>query len=127
MTENQNIPQRHNFRKLNVWVEAVDLAVSIFKVTKKFPDFEKYGITSQITRSAVSVPSNIAEGCSRKSNKHFVTFLEIALGSAFELETQLIISNKVGYLTHSDYEQLLMENHEIQKKLHNFIEKLEKG
>ena len=106
MTTNQSIPQRHNFRKLNVWVEAVDLAVSIFKVTKKYPDFEKYSIISQITRRAVSVPSNIAEGCTRKSNKHFVTFLEIASGSAFELETQLIISNKIGYLNNSDYEQL---------------------
>jgi four helix bundle protein len=117
--------QRHNFRKLNVWVESIELTTSIFQAVKQFPDYEKYGLISQLTRSAVSVPSNIAEGCSRKSNKVFANFLEIGLGSAFELETQLIISNNIEYLKNKEFEELLNKCHSIQKKLHNLIEKIE--
>ncbi|WP_435622592.1 four helix bundle protein [Flagellimonas sp.] len=76
----------------------------IYKITSSFPETEKFGITSQLRRASVSVPSNIAEGCSRKSNKDFSRFLEIAIGSLYELETQLTISNDLGFL---DDEELI--------------------
>ena len=76
----------------------------VYRITSSFPETEKFGITSQLRRASVSVPSNIAEGCSRKSNKDFSRFLEIAIGSMYELETQLTISNDLGFL---DDEELI--------------------
>ena len=76
----------------------------VYRITSSFPETEKFGITSQLRRASVSVPSNIAEGCSRKSNKDFSRFLEIAIGSMYELETQLTISNDLGCL---DDEELI--------------------
>ena len=116
---------RHNFRKLEVWKESISLTTEVFKTTKKFPTDERFGIISQMNRSSVSVPSNIAEGTSRKSDKHFVTFLETALGSAFELETLLIISNNVGYLDDLEFEKLIAKDHFVQNMIYNLIEKLE--
>jgi four helix bundle protein len=116
---------RHNFRKLEVWKESITLTSEIFKTTKHFPPEEKFGIISQMNRCSVSVPSNIAEGTAKKSDKHFVTFLEIALGSAFELETLLIISNNVGYLDNENFEKLLSKDHYVQNMIYNLIEKLE--
>ncbi|PLX22308.1 MAG: diversity-generating retroelement protein bAvd family protein [Marinilabiliales bacterium] len=84
-----------DFKKLNVWQKGIDLVTSIYKISKNFPSEEKYGLSSQITRAAVSIPSNIAEGSSRFSEKDYFRFLEIALGSAFELETQLMIVEKL--------------------------------
>ena len=124
MAEN-NKKQRHNFRKLEVWKEAIALTTDIFLITKSFPNDERFGLISQMTRSAASVPSNIAEGTSRKSDKHFVTFLETALGSAFELETQLIVSNNVDYMANDAFEKLLAKNQHIQNMIFNLIEKLE--
>lgn len=124
MTDN-NKKQRHNFRKLEVWKEAIALTTVIFQITKSFPKDERFGLISQMTRSAVSVPSNIAEGTARKSDKHFVTFLENALGSAFELETQLIISNNIEYLSNAEFEKILSKNHHVQNMIYNLIEKLE--
>ncbi len=106
---------RHNFRRLEVWKESISLTTEIFKTTKTLPKDEKFGIISQMNRCSISVPSNIAEGTSRKSDKHFVTFLEIALGSAFELETLLIVSNNVGYLNDETFEKLLSKDHYVQK------------
>jgi four helix bundle protein len=80
----------HNYRELKVWQKAIDLVIKVYKLTNQFPTTEKYGLVSQINRAVVSIPSNIAEGCSRISNKDFQHFLSMALGSAFELETQLI-------------------------------------
>lgn len=116
---------RHNFRKLQVWEESIAMTSEIFRTTKLFPSDEKFGIIAQMNRCSVSIPSNIAEGTSRKSDKHFVTFLEISLGSAFELETLLIISNNVGYLNNSRYEELISKNHLVQNMLYNLINKLE--
>lgn len=88
---------------LKVWQESVDFVPWIYDITKSFPPEEKYGLTSQIRRNAVSVPSNIAEGFARKGNRELIQFLYIALGSLSELETQLIISQKLGFLSNPNY------------------------
>jgi four helix bundle protein len=107
----------NNFKQLKVWQKAVDLTTDIYKETKVFPSKEQYGIISQITRSAVSVPSNIAEGSGRSTAKDFNHFLSIALGSSFETETLLFISFKLGYLGKNNFEKLTTEVNEIQKML----------
>ena len=80
----------HKIQDLRIWHKAIDLATEVYKATENFPTEEKYGLTSQIRRSAVSVPSNIAEGAGRNSNKQFCQFLGISNGSSYELQTQLI-------------------------------------
>ena len=84
-------------KDLDVWNDAMELVTNIYKLTKSFPKDELYGLTSQMRRSAVSVPSNIAEGAARKNKAEFIQFLHIALGSLSELETQLIISKNLNY------------------------------
>jgi four helix bundle protein len=88
----------HNFRQLNIWKYAMQLAKSVYVLTKEFPGAEKYGLISQINRACISVPSNIAEGSSRSSNKEFKHFRSIALGSLFELETQVPLSLELSYI-----------------------------
>jgi len=84
--------------KLEAWKEAVELSVNVYGLTKGFPKEELYALTSQLRRAAVSIPSNIAEGCARNTNGESIHFLYIALGSLAELETQLIIAMKLGYI-----------------------------
>ncbi|MDT3404136.1 four helix bundle protein [Mucilaginibacter terrae] len=107
----------HNFRELKVWQAGIQICKSIYQVAHIFPATERYGLTSQITRSAVSIPSNIAEGCGRKSGKEFQHFLSIALGSAYELETQIIIANELSYIPDEQLKQLTIQITEIQKML----------
>ena len=107
----------NKFKELKVWQEAIELAAEIYKITEQFPSKETYGLVSQINRSAVSIASNIAEGAGRNSNKEFNQFLGIALGSLYELETQLIIGNRIGYLTSETNEQLLIRITTISKML----------
>ena len=102
--------QAKNFKKLKVWQKGIELVVDIYNKSQTFPKEEIYGLTSQIRRSSVSIPSNIAEGSGRNSDKEFNRFLDISLGSSFELETQLIIAHKLKFLSDSDYETL---NNEI--------------
>ena len=83
----------HNFKKLNIWVNAMSLVKDVYLLTSNFPKEEKFGLISQINRCSISIPSNIAEGSSRSSNKEFSHFIKIALGSLFELETQIILSS----------------------------------
>ncbi|MGK0286095.1 MAG: four helix bundle protein [Salibacteraceae bacterium] len=85
-------------KDLEVWKRSIDLVVSIYDLTKVFPDGEKYGLTSQMRRAAVSIPSNISEGAGRSSTKEFIRFLDIATGSLSELETQLIIVIRLGFI-----------------------------
>ena len=94
-----------NFRDLDVWQRAVELSVAVYKVTQAFPKSELYGLTSQMRRSAVSIPSNIAEGFGR-SNKDFGRFLTIAQGSQAELYTQLEIAKRVNLITHAQWTTL---------------------
>jgi four helix bundle protein len=105
------------FKELKVWQKAIDLVTETYLKTKDFPKEEIYGLTSQIRRSAVSVPSNIAEGCGRKTSKDFSNFLGIALGSAFELETQLIICKNLGFILQNDFEKLENEDNHIQNMI----------
>ena len=105
----------HNFKDLKVWQKSMDLAVDIYKATSSFPSDEKYGLVTQIKRCSVSIPSNIAEGSGRGSDKEFNHFLNISQGSAFELETQLIISNRVALLDDNSANDLIAKTTEIQK------------
>lgn len=114
----------NNFRELNVWVKAVELATEIYKVTDRYPKRELYGLTSQIRRSAVSIGSNIAEGAGRRSKKEFRQFLDITTGSCYELETQLIISRNLDYLSKEKSERLIESLTEIQKMLYALIKSL---
>ncbi|MBI5003512.1 four helix bundle protein [Candidatus Kaiserbacteria bacterium] len=111
----------NDFRKLIVWQKAMDLARDLYVHTSKFPSEEKFGLTSQMRRSAVSIPSNIAEGSKRGTKKDFTQFLRIAAGSAAELETQLLLSKELfGF----DNEPLLDILKEVQKMLESLIKKL---
>ena len=96
----------HRYKDLDIWKLSRKFCVSIYMITSKFPDSEKFGLISQLRRASVSVPSNISEGCSRKSNKDFSRFLEIAIGSCYEIETQLLISNDLNFLNNEDLEYL---------------------
>ena len=90
------------YQKLEAWQMAMSLAEAVYQTTRTFPKEEIYGLTSQIRRAAVSIPSNIAEGAARASTKEFMQFLHIARGSASELETQLLLAGKLGYLSAPD-------------------------
>ena len=109
----------NRLKELKVWQKSVELAVKVYEITRTFPSEEKYSLTNQINRCAVSIPSNIAEGAGRNNPKEFNNFLGIAAGSAYELQTQLIIANKVGYLSSEAVEQLEMSIVEIQKMIYN--------
>lgn len=87
-----------NFRNYKVWIGSMNLVKKIYQITSTFPSSEKFGLISQVRRSAISIPSNIAEGAGRKSEKEFLRFLEISTGSAFELETQLLLAEGLGYI-----------------------------
>lgn len=95
----------HNYRELKIWQKAIDLSEDIYMLVADFPTDEKFGIVSQLRRASVSVPSNIAEGSSRKSEKEFAHYLSMSLGSLFEIETQLIISNRVDYIKDETLEE----------------------
>ena len=107
----------HNFRNLKVWQRAIELVESIYKATSTFPKEELFGLISQIKRSSVSIPSNIAEGSAKSSEKDFNRFLEISLGSCYELETQLTLANRLKMLETDDYYKLIIEVHEVQKMI----------
>ncbi len=110
----------HNFKELTIWKEAKDLSITIYKLTNSFPKSEIYGIISQINRASVSIPSNIAEGAGRNTNKDFSRFISIAIGSSFELETQLIIAHEIGYIGEKPFNECIEKLSLIQKKLVNF-------
>ena len=121
MTENAR-----NFRNYKVWQDAVEYATLIYKVTESMPWFEKKGLCDQLQRAVVSISSNIAEGAAKPSDTEFAHFLDHSLGSAFEVETQLLISRNVNYITLDLYEQLLSKLQEIEKQLHGLINVLRK-
>ena len=111
---------KHNFRELQIWKRSKSLCLNIYKLTSQFPENEKFGLTNQIRRCSVSVPSNIAEGCGRNTDKQLTHFLNIAMGSLSELETQIIISNELKYLNPDNSESLIDEINQIQKMISVF-------
>ena len=110
----------HQFKNLEIWKRSRLFCSKIYAVTSNFPDNEKFGITNQLRGASVSIPSNIAEGSSRASNKDFSRFLEIAIGSSYEIETQLLISNDLDFLEFDTLEILLTELEEIIKMISKF-------
>lgn len=113
----------HDFKNLIVWNEAMDLVEDIYRITANFPIEEKYGLTSQIRRSAVSIPSNIAEGAYRNTNGEFKQFLGVANGSSGELYTQLVLSQRLGLIEGNHIspliERLEINNRKIAKLIHS--------
>ena len=116
-----------NFREYPVWKEAVDYATFVYEVTGKLPWFEKKGLCDQLQRAAVSISSNIAEGAARSSDAEFTHFLDYALGSAFEVETQLLIAKNIGYMDETQYEELLSKLASIERQLNGLISSIRKG
>ncbi len=109
----------HNFKELKVWQKARILVKDIYLLTKQLPEEEKYGLISQMRRASVSVPSNIAEGTGRSTGKEFMRFLDIAVGSSFELETQLILCLDLDFITENDFNELEVKVQEIQRMIHS--------
>lgn len=113
-----------DFRKLKIWERGMEIVKKTYSLSKQLPTSERFGITSQITRAAVSIPSNIAEGCSRTTDKDKKRFAEIALGSAFELETQLLIIKEIGIANPDDCDKLIDCLYEEERMINGFINKL---
>ena len=113
-----------DFRQLKVWEKAHQLALAVYKATKSFPKEEIYGLTSQIRRASMSIPTNIAEGCGRNTDAEFARFLQIAMGSASETEYQLLLSHDLGFLTKVQYEKLNNDVTEVKRMLTSFIQTL---
>ncbi|BFM41871.1 four helix bundle protein [Flavobacterium sp. CFS9] len=113
-----------HFRKILVWQKSISLVTKIYKVTNRFPKEEMFGLTSQIRRSSISVPSNIAEGSGRESTKEFLRFLFISLGSLFEMQTQLEIAKNIIYINEEEFNLLYEDSREIERMLASLIKKL---
>tara|TARA_R110001592_G_scaffold69779_2_gene214135 strand:+ start:910 stop:1263 length:354 start_codon:yes stop_codon:yes gene_type:complete len=109
----------NNYKELRVWQNAVDFAVDVYKSTEELPTDERFGLTSQIRRSVVSISSNIAEGAGRNTSGEFNQFLGIAYGSSCELETQLIIANRLKFLNNNSFGKLELEVDKIQKMIYS--------
>ena len=114
-----------NYKELKVWQKSYQLCLHIYKETKRFPKDEMYGLTSQIRRSAVSIPSNIAEGYGRKTTLDYVKFLYIAYGSVCELETQTMISGDLGYVVKERLQEIRQEIGDVERMLKALIKSLE--
>ena len=113
-----------DFKNLKIWQNGINLVVDVYQASKNFPPEELYGLTSQVRRSAVSMPSNIAEGSGRESDKEFCRFLDISLGSSFELETQIIIAHKLEFLPEEVYVDLTEKIKEEQKMISGLHKKI---
>lgn len=110
-----------NFRELKIWQLSYELTLEVYKVSRDFPECERFGITSQLRRSSISTPANISEGCGRASDKDLMHFLNIALGSAYETECHLMIARDLGYLNEVDFNRLNQKLVEAEKSISNFI------
>ena len=120
-----------NFRNYKVWQDAVDYATKVYRITSEMPWFEKKGLCDQLQRAVASISSNIAEGAAKPSDTEFAHFLDTALGSAFEVETQLLIANKIGYVKNENdnengvsYEELYNDIVDIERQLAGLIRTL---
>ncbi|WP_235298552.1 four helix bundle protein [Portibacter marinus] len=104
-----------NFRKLRIWWESKDLALEIYRISADFPKEEKFGLVSQMRRCSISICSNIAEGCSRETETNFAYYLSISMGSAFELETQLMICRDLKYIRVEDFRKIFEMLNKLQR------------
>ncbi len=118
---------KHNFRELKIWKNGIELAVSTYNYCKNFPKEEIFGLSAQMKKAAVSIPSNIAEGCGRNTPAQLSHFLDISLGSACELETQVVIAQKLKYLTDSEATFWINTLHSEQKQICSFKDKVSTG
>src|SRR3989344_5824058 len=115
-----------SYKDLIVWQKAFKLALNVYEVTKKFPKEEVYGLTSQMRRCAISIPSNIAEGYARHRRLEYIQFLQIAFASGAELETQLLIAKEIGFIKENDSKSLSTQLDEVMKMLNSLIDKLKR-
>lgn len=113
-----------NFRKLQIWERSHKITLEVYRLTREFPKSETYGLVNQMRRSVSSIPTNIAEGCGRNTEKDFARFLDNAMGSASELEYQLILAHDLEYISLEAYETTNRELTEIKRMLNAFIQKL---
>jgi four helix bundle protein len=114
----------HKYKELIVWQKARVLVKEVYELSASFPNSEKYGLTSQAQRAAISIPANIAEGSGRGSNKDFSRFLDIATASAFELETEIILSYDLAFISEQNLNIILPKIQEVQKMLYSFKHQL---
>lgn len=114
----------NNYKNLKIWQESIEVVLDIYQITKSFPKEEMYGLTSQLRRAAISIPSNISEGACRNNDKEFKQFLGIASGSAGEADTQLFIAKKLEYITEENYRELSAKLDNIQKKNFNLQKRI---
>ena len=114
-----------DYKKLKVWQESHNFTIDIYNITKNFPNNENYGLTSQIRRSASSIPTNIVEGCGQLNNGNLVRFLGIAQGSAFETEYQLLLAKDLGYVNEAEYNNLIKKIKSIIRMLIALIRSLQ--
>lgn len=114
-----------DFHQLQIWQRSHKLTLAIYKATNSFPREEVYGLTSQLRRAVLSVPTNICEGYGRKTDADFARFLQISVGSASEVEYELLLAHDLNYLSDEDYNKFNSEIIEIRKMINNFINKLE--
>ncbi|NNE30820.1 MAG: four helix bundle protein [Winogradskyella sp.] len=113
-----------NFRTLEIWKNGITIVKQVYVLSQQLPTEEKFGLRSQVTRAAVSIPSNIAEGCSRNSDIEFKRFLEIAMGSLFEVETQLIISKEVEFISEENLKVIFALIHKEARMINSLINKI---
>ena len=113
-----------DFRQLKVWEKSHQLALAIYKVTAKFPKEELYGLTSQVRRASMSIPTNIAEGCGRNTDADFARFLQMAMGSASETEYRLLLSHDLSFLNKEQYDKLNTAVTEVKRMLASLLKTL---
>ena len=113
----------HNFRELIAWQKAMQLTKDVYVLTRAFPTEERYALVSQIQRAAVSIPSNIAEGAGRPTQKELVHFLSFSLGSAYELETELLVAEDLNYISEDQSKKINAEIVEVQKLVYSLMKK----
>ena len=113
-----------DFKQLKVWQKAHRLVLDVYRHTRAFPDDERYSLTAHLLKSAISIPSNIAEGCGRESDTELARFLSIAAGSASETEYQLLLARDLGYLSEAHHRDLDTQVNEIKRMLNTFIQRL---
>jgi four helix bundle protein len=114
----------HNYKNLKIWQNSRALVKLVYKLSEELPQTERFGLVSQIQRAAISIPANIAEGSGRGSDKDFARFLDMAVASSFELETEILLILDLGYIKDTQIDDVLIQIQEIQKMIFGFKEKL---